>query len=58
MAIVRWDPFRELTHLQRDLNRLFPRRFFEDVEGDFFAEGAWAPNIDLYETANEVKEKK
>ena len=54
MAIVRWEPFRELSRIQRELDRLFPRRFFGEAKDEFFAEGAWAPNIDVYETANEV----
>jgi len=54
MAIVRWEPFRELSRIQREMDRLFPRRFFGETEEEYFAEGAWAPNIDVYETANEV----
>ena len=44
MAIMRWDPMRELSSLQHDLGRLFERRIT----------GAWAPAIDMYETDKEV----
>jgi HSP20 family protein len=46
MAIVRWEPMRELTGLQSDVNRLF-NSFFEGSDG-----GArrWTPAVDLIET--------
>jgi HSP20 family protein len=47
MALVRWDPIRELDSLQSDMNRLFDR-FFDGRVGD----GArrWIPAMDLVET--------
>ena len=47
MAITRWDPFRDLLHLQNDMTRLFGRAYGEDVEG---GARAWAPPIDIFET--------
>jgi HSP20 family protein len=46
MAIVRWEPVRELTSLQSDVNRLF-NSFFEGTNG-----GArrWTPAVDLVES--------
>ncbi len=32
MAVVRWDPFRELTALQNEVNRLMGRFGTEPVE--------------------------
>jgi HSP20 family protein len=48
MALVRWDPVRELDSLQGDMNRLFDR-FFEGraPEG---ASRRWIPAMDLVET--------
>jgi HSP20 family protein len=45
MAIVRWEPMRELTSLQSDVNRLF-NSFFEGTNG-----GArrWTPAFDVIE---------
>jgi HSP20 family protein len=48
MAIVRFDPFREMAVLQDRVNRVFGdlgRRFDDDVT----ARGAWVPPVDIYE---------
>jgi HSP20 family protein len=48
MALVRWDPTRELDTLQSDVNRVFDAFF-----GDRTANGTtrrWVPAIDLVET--------
>lgn len=52
MAIVRWDPLRELATMQERLNR-----FFDDVRGDedVMQRGDWMPPVDIYQTdAHEV----
>jgi HSP20 family protein len=47
MAIVRWDPVRELAGMEIDrLNRMFT-----DFYGEAFARG-WTPPVDIYETDN------
>jgi HSP20 family protein len=49
MALVRWDPIRELDSLQSDMNRLFDRFF--DTRGNGSAAGRrWIPAMDLAET--------
>lgn len=50
MAIVRWDPFKDLMNLQDEVNSLFRRSFFRSAE-PLAAESVatWAPAIDLYE---------
>jgi HSP20 family protein len=50
MAIVRWEPLRELTALQNEMSRLV---------GSAFGEGngqqrAWVPAVDVWETDEEV----
>jgi HSP20 family protein len=50
MAIVRWEPFRDLVSTQDRLNRLFNdtfSRYFEEGEGGL---QAWTPAVDIYET--------
>jgi HSP20 family protein len=47
MAVVRWDPMREMDSLQADLNRMFDR-FFEGRTGDSIRR--WIPAMDLVET--------
>src|SRR3954463_3023207 len=50
MALVRWDPVRELNSLQSEMNRLF-NTFFDNPTG---ANGGglrrWIPPMDLVET--------
>jgi len=48
MALVRWDPIRELDSLQGDMNRLFDR-FFEGRTPNG-ASRRWIPAMDLVET--------
>ncbi len=47
MALVRWDPIRELDSLQGDMNRLFDR-FFEGRTDR--TSRRWIPAMDLVET--------
>jgi HSP20 family protein len=51
VAIVRWEPFRELSSLQTEMNRLF-NTAFGDVPNGGTAAGArrWMPAMDLLET--------
>lgn len=51
MTIVRWEPFRELSSLQTEMNRLFNAAF--DTPGGSTGGGTarrWAPAMDLLET--------
>src|SRR5690348_15592016 len=54
MAIVRWEPFRELLSSQDKFNRLFTEmfpRFFEEGEGPMTT---WAPAVDIVETDHDL----
>jgi HSP20 family protein len=53
MALVRWDPFRELTALQTEVNRLFSRM----GGGDVTERQSWTPSIDVIETDEDIKLK-
>ena len=50
MALIRWDPFRDLTALQGEVNRLFSRATGGDV-GD---RQSWTPAIDVVETDDAI----
>ena len=65
MAIVRFDPFRELDRLQNEVNRLFegynsnadvpaPARQNSGGNSSALMTRAWAPVVDIAETQNEV----
>jgi HSP20 family protein len=49
MALVRWDPARELDSLQSDMNRLFDRFFDTRPAGNGGAVRRWIPAMDLVE---------
>lgn len=53
MALVRWDPFRNVSALQDRINRLFEDAFprGRDLEDDISL-CAWRPAVDIYETEN------
>jgi HSP20 family protein len=51
MAISRWDPFRDLSSIQNELNRLFGRTFAREGEAEAEARDvAWTPALDVSET--------
>ena len=53
MAIVRWEPFRDLIQLQDRMNRLFDESFRGAgravPDEDWALGGSWAPAVDIYE---------
>ncbi len=51
-TIARWEPFRGVTALQDQINRLF-NDGFEPV-GEESNLTAWAPSVDIYETEQEL----
>jgi len=48
MTIVRWEPLRELSSLQHEMNRLFSA--FDTPTGNGGAARRWVPAMDLVET--------
>jgi HSP20 family protein len=50
MAIVRWDPFREMVDLQDRMNRAFGDLLNRRSEDDVLRRGSWAPPVDIYDT--------
>ena len=53
MTIVRWEPFRELSSLQTEMNRLFNAAFETGSGGGTSAPRRWTPAMDLLETEDE-----
>ena len=50
MAIVRWEPFRDLLSLQERMNRMFDDSYRGRQAGEDWAlGGSWAPAVDIYE---------
>ena len=52
MAIVRWQPFREIDTLQREVNRLFDS-LTSDMPS-FSGSGAFIPPAEIYETPDAI----
>jgi len=55
-GIVRFDPFEDLTRLQREMNRLFDDSVRTNGWGatEHVSSRAWAPPVDIYEDQNEI----
>ena len=50
MALVRWEPAREINSLQQEMNRLFSTFFDTPTAGNGTAGRRWIPAMDLVET--------
>jgi HSP20 family protein len=50
MAVVKVDPFRELTAMQDRMARLFGNVYLRDEDTGF--RGNWTPVVDIFETDN------
>jgi HSP20 family protein len=54
MAIIRWDPFRDMVTLRDKMNRLFEDAYAHRGEEKEITASAWAPSVDIYESENEL----
>ncbi len=55
MAIIRWDPFRDLVSLRDRMNRLFEDAVSTARSGEKdMISSAWAPSVDIYEDENQL----
>ncbi|MGD8664318.1 MAG: Hsp20/alpha crystallin family protein [Desulfobacterales bacterium] len=55
MAIVKWDPFRDVAELQNRINRLFDESFSQPRQAeDDLHDNLWRPVVDIYESENGV----
>ena len=54
MAIVRWEPFRDLLTTQREYDRLL-KEAFSPMSGETeVSTRSWAPPVDIYETEDAI----
>jgi HSP20 family protein len=49
MAIVRFDPFRDLASMQDRINRIFGEAYLHNNDDDVLNRGDWRPPVDIYE---------
>lgn len=52
-TITRWEPFRNPSSFQEQMNRLFEDSFFRP-RNESSALTTWAPAVDIYETPDEL----
>jgi len=50
MAIVRWDPFRELSEMQDRMGRLLGDYYGRGGADDVMRRGAWVPPVDIFDS--------
>jgi HSP20 family protein len=54
MAIVRWEPFRDLLTSQREFDRFFREAFSPAMGGGEVSTRTWAPPVDIYENGDNL----
>jgi HSP20 family protein len=54
MAIIRWDPFREVVALQNRMNSIFQDFTRGQGDADTLTTAAFAPAVDIYEDEHKV----
>ena len=54
MAIIRWDPFRDIITLREKMNRLFEDAVMARGEEKDMISSTWTPSVDIYETENSL----
>ena len=54
MAVVRWDPFRDLNMLQDRMNRMFDDAGRTWRSDEPAATTTWSPAVDIFETEGEI----
>jgi HSP20 family protein len=54
MALVKYNPLRELRTMQEQMNRLLNLSWNHDMGGEDIKEGIWQPPVDIFETAESI----
>ena len=54
MAIIRWDPFRDMVTLREKMNRLFEDAFTARGDDKEITTSTWMPAVDIFENENEL----
>jgi len=54
MAIVKYNPLRELRGMQEQMNQLLNLSWNHDLTGEDLREGLWQPLVDIYETESAI----
>lgn len=54
MALVKYNPLRELRSMQDQMNRILNLSWNHDLPSEDIKEGLWQPAVDIYETADSI----
>jgi HSP20 family protein len=54
MAVVRWEPFRELAALQNEMGRFMNQMWGSSTAGPGSGSTTWLPALDAWETEDEI----
>src|SRR5574342_148035 len=54
MAVVKWDPFRDLISIQDRMNKLFEQTLSRSRVEEGVAASTWTPAVDIYETSETI----
>lgn len=54
MAIVKYNPLKELRSMQDQMNRLLNISWNSALSGEDTREGIWQPTVDIYETEDSI----
>jgi len=54
MAIVQWDPFRDLISIQDRMNRMFEQTLSRSRLDEGVSAATWTPAVDIYETTDRI----
>ncbi len=54
MAVVKWDPFRDLLSIQDRMNKLFEQTLSRSRAEEGIAPSTWTPAVDIYETPEAI----
>lgn len=54
MALVKYNPLRDLRTMQEQMNRLLNLSWNHEMAGEDIKEGIWQPAVDIYETEESI----
>lgn len=54
MAVVKWDPLRDLVSIQDRMNRLFEQTLSRSRAEEGITASTWSPAVDIYETPETI----
>ncbi|HHL40812.1 MAG TPA: Hsp20/alpha crystallin family protein [Deltaproteobacteria bacterium] len=54
MALVKWNPFKDMLYFQERMSRIFDESLAGEGGGMNSATGAWSPPVDIYETGDRI----